>query len=198
MKAPLFIAALLLMLAGCASAPATRVVLLPDEEGRVGAVVVSNARGQEKIDEAYAAVTIDTKEAAPSKPSPIGREAVERRYSELLQAQPTPPKAFILNFLLDSTELTAASKAMLPELLLAVRGRKPTEVTVAGHADASGWEHRNLTLSAERAQAVADLLKQADPSVPVELKYFGDKQPLVPNPPGKPEPRNRRAEIQIL
>lgn len=185
------------LLTGCGT-PATRVILLPDEDGHVGAVLVSNAKGQEKIDAAYAEVTIDAKQSAPSKPSAIGREAVERQYSSLLKGQPTKPMTIILSFLLDSTELTAASKAMLPEVLKAVRGRQPTEVTVFGHADASGREQHNVALSADRARVVAEILKKADPSLQVEVKYFGDKLPLVPTPPGTQEPRNRRVEIQIL
>jgi len=42
------------------------------------------------------------------------------------------------------------------------------------------------------------LLKKIDPDLPVEVQYFGDRVPLVPTPPGVPEPRNRRAEIFIL
>lgn len=87
---------------------------------------------------------------------------------------------------------------MLPEVLQAVRDRSPTEVTVFGYADSSGTAAYNLALSAQRAQAVARLLKQIDPKLPMDVRYFGDKAPLVPSPPGAREPRNRRAEIVVL
>ena len=104
----------------------------------------------------------------------------------------------MLNFLFDSMQLTQASKKMLPEVLQVVRDRSPTEVTVFGYTDSSGAAAYNLTLSAERARAVARLLKQINPKLPVDVQYFGDKYPLVPSPRGVPEPRNRRAEIVIL
>ncbi|MEO8810725.1 MAG: OmpA family protein, partial [Rhodanobacter sp.] len=97
-----------------------------------------------------------------------------------------------------SMELTAESRKMLPQVKQVVRDRSPTEITVFGYADSSGTPAYNLELSAERARAVARVLRQIDPNMPIEVQYFGDKVPLVPSPRGVPEPRNRRAEIVIL
>jgi outer membrane protein OmpA-like peptidoglycan-associated protein len=129
----------------------------------------------------------------------LGRESVVGGYDKLLQAQPPKPKSFILNFVLDKTVLTDESTAMLPAVLEAVRQRKPTEITIFGHADASGPEKHNLKLSADRANVIADLLRKTDPSLDkIDVQYFGDKAPLYPSETGNPDPRNRRAEIMIL
>jgi outer membrane protein OmpA-like peptidoglycan-associated protein len=104
----------------------------------------------------------------------------------------------MLNFLFDSMELTPASRKMLPEVLQVVRQRSPTEITVFGYTDSVGTDSYNLALSAQRARAVARLLRKIDPDMPIDVQYFGDKAPLVPTPRGVPEPRNRRAEIVIL
>jgi outer membrane protein OmpA-like peptidoglycan-associated protein len=87
---------------------------------------------------------------------------------------------------------------MLPEVLKVVRERSPTEVTVFGYTDSVGTPEYNLGLSAQRARAVAGLLKQIDPRLPIDVRYFGEKYPLVPSRPGVPQPLNRRAEIVIL
>jgi outer membrane protein OmpA-like peptidoglycan-associated protein len=183
------------VLSGCAAG--TRVTLLPDQSGHVGAVTVSDAQGQQRIDQAYNTVSID-QSSAPGKPRANDRQAFEKDHRALLDAQPTPPRSFVLNFLFDSLVLTPESKKMLPEVLQTVRDRSPTEVTVFGYADSSGTAAHNMALSAQRAQAVAHLLKQIDPNLPMEVKYFGDKAPLVATPPGTREPRNRRAEIFVL
>jgi len=182
------------VLSGCAT---TRVTLLPDHSGHVGAVTVSNAQGQQRIDQAFNTVAVE-QSSAPGAPRAIDRQAFETAHRALLDAQPSPPRSFELNFLFDSMELTQDSKKMLPEVLQVVRERSPTEITVFGYADSSGTAAYNLALSAERAEAVARLLKQIDPKLPMEVRYFGDKAPLVPSPRGVPEPRNRRAEIVIL
>jgi outer membrane protein OmpA-like peptidoglycan-associated protein len=182
------------VLSGCAT---TRVTLLPDQSGHVGAVTVSDAQGRQRIDQAFSTVAVG-QSAAPGTPHAVDRQAFENDHRALLDAQPTPPRSFTLNFLFDSMQLTAASKKMLPEVLQVVRDRSPTEVTVFGYADSAGTADYNMALSEERAQAVARLLKQIGPTLPMDVRWFGDKAPLVASPPGVPEPRNRRAEIVVL
>jgi len=199
MSARFFLVALLAaagVLSGCASS-ATKVTLLPDQSGHVGAVTVSDAQGQQRIDRAFNTVAVE-QSSAPGAPRANDRQVFEKNHRALLDAQPTPPRSFTLNFLFDSMVLTPESKQMLPEVLQSVRDRSPTEVTVFGYADSSGTEAYNMALSAQRAQAVARLLKQIDPKLPMDVRYFGDKAPLVPTPPGVREPRNRRAEIVVL
>lgn len=183
-----------MLLAGCAT---TRVTLLPDQSGHVGAVIVSNAQGWQRIDRAFHTVAVQ-QSSKPGKPRAVDPAAFEKTHRTLIDAEPTPPRSFVLNFLFDSMLLTPESRKMLPEVLQVVRDRIPTEVTVFGYTDSVGTAEYNLGLSAQRAWAVAKLLKQIDPKLPVAVKYFGEKYPLVPSPHGVPEPRNRRAEIVIL
>lgn len=183
------------LLAGCTAV--TRVTLLPDQSGHVGAVTVSNAEGRQTIDQAFHTVTIGSS-SAPGQPRAVDRGAFENAHRALIDAEPSPPRSFVLNFEFDSMVLTPASKKMLPEVLQVVRERLPTEVTVFGYTDSVGTAEYNLGLSAQRARAVAKVLKQIDPNLPVKVKYFGEKYPLVPSRHGVPEPRNRRAEIVIL
>lgn len=201
------------LLAGCVTPPPppppprTTVTLLPDEDGHVGAVMVTNAAGTERISEAFASSTAVGAAAgpaagpvtAPTPAAPVGQAAVSAAHADVLKAQPPKPITFTLNFVLDRSVLTEASKAQLPALLAAVRERKPTEITVFGHADSSGTRERNLKLSSDRANAVADWLRKSDPSLDrIAVQFFGDAEPLVPTPPGMPEPRNRRAEVMVL
>lgn len=195
---PLMWAGLLLagavLLSGCS---ATRVTLLPDQSGDVGSVHVFNAQGEQRIDRAFESIVVDGA-SAPSAPRAVERKAFEKQHRALIDAQPTSPRTFLLHFLFDSMELTPESKKLLPAVLEVVRQRRPTEVTVFGYADAAGTPEYNLALSASRAQAVARMLKQIDPDLPIEVRYFGDMVLLVPTPPGVAEPRNRRAEIVVL
>lgn len=190
-------------LAGCAAqppkSPRTTVVLLPDEEGTVGAVSLVTATGSQRLDEAFASLSAGGGGGAPIAARPVGRETVDTAYADLLKAQPPKPKTFVLYFLLDKTVLTEASKALLPEVLAAARERRPTEISVFGHADASGTRDGNLKLSAERAQVVADWLKKSDPTLDrIEVQFFGDAEPAVESGPRAAQPLNRRAEIMIL
>jgi len=188
----------LALLGGCASPPQTHVVLMPDEDGHVGAVSVTSPGGRQAIDQGYAEVTVAQPGQAPTPAQPVNQTAFEQQHRQILAAQPSPPRTFTLNFLSDSMELTPQSKALLPEVLETARQRMPTEISVFGHADASGTAAYNLDLSAQRARKVAALLQRLDPRLVVNVDFFGDKVPLVPSRPGKSEPRNRRVEILIL
>ena len=48
---------MLAVLSGC-STPPDKIILLPDPEGKVGAVIVHSATGQQTIDKAYAGVDV--------------------------------------------------------------------------------------------------------------------------------------------
>jgi peptidoglycan-associated lipoprotein len=200
--APALVAAA--MLFGCAAPPPppahkTTVVLMPDEDGNVGAVSVSTAAGSQVIDKAFDAVTNASQSARPSGTNAFGKDPLDASYGALLKAQPPKPKTYVLHFVLDSIALTEESKALIPEVLAAVRERKPTEISVFGHADSSGTEKRNNKLSSDRANVVANLLRKSDPTLDhIEVQYFGDRAPLVHTEGHVPEPRNRRAEILIL
>ncbi len=197
LKALLLVAAT--AVAGCASTPATTVVLLPDEDGHVGAVVVSDPAGGQRLDQAFGAVTVEHAGQKPSGVTPRGEASVDRAYGDLLRAQPRKPVSFTLYFLLGSTTLTDESRSRVPQVIESARSRKPTEIAVYGHADASGTEARNDKLSEERARLVADLLRKSDPAFDeIDVQSFGDRVPAVPTEGRLPEPRNRRAEVVIL
>lgn len=189
---------------GCATAPPvhvprTTVVLLPDEDGHVGAVSVTGGTGSQKIDQAYSFATVSGTHSSPSAVSLMGQDSVTKTYGALLKAQPRKPRSFILHFLLDKTVLTAESKALIPAVMEAIQKRKPTEISIFGHADSTGPEQHNVTLSAERAKVIANLLQKDDPGLDhIQVQFFGDREPLFPAAPGVPEPRNRRVEVMIL
>jgi peptidoglycan-associated lipoprotein len=185
------------LLGGCAT-PHSNVILMPDDDGHVGAVVVSGGGASHRVERAWDQVVASRGRAA-TPPAARGQQAVEAAYADLIGAQPSRPRTFTINFLLDSTTMTEVSKATLPEIVATVRSRAPTEVTVYGHADAIGSEAHNDRLSAERARLVADILRKADPTLDrLEVHACGDRMPLVSSAAHGPEPRNRRVEVVIL
>lgn len=189
------------LVAGCATPTSTRttVVLMPDEDNTVGALSISTASGMQRLDKAFSYASVNGPNAPPSKARTLGRATVNVAYGTLLQAQPPKPRTFILYFNLDLAELTEASKALLPSLFSAVRARKPGSITVFGHADATGSQERNVDLSADRAEATANLLRANDPTLKdIDVQYFGDTQPLTKSGPRVSEPRNRRVEILLF
>lgn len=186
----------LVWLAGC-STPPDKIILLPDPEGKVGAVVVHSANREQIIDKAYAGVDVaqsGTIENTMDSPS-----SVQARYSALLAARPPRPMTFTLFFLFDSaTELAPQSPATVDKLKAVLATWPAPQVVVIGHTDLAGSPEFNDRLSLRRAQsAAAFLVRQGIAAREIEIAGRGKREPLVPTADGVPNPMNRRVVITI-
>ncbi len=183
-------------LAGCA--PGNVVVLLPDPEGKVGQVTVTNQAGSQVLDTAGQAVFFADANTAPQAPVTMAPDEIQRRFGPALEARPIPPVAFILYFQANSTELVEASRAQIPQIVAAVKQRESVDLSVVGHCDTTGNDAYNLRLSRERAEKVAKLLiaQGVDPQT-MEITSHGKRRLLVPTGDNVSEPRNRRVEVTV-
>src|SRR4030066_1319863 len=179
--------AILMLIAACATAPKAPpppvqdvVILLPDDQGKPGAIIVSGAGGKRLLSEPGQAVTV-APGAPPGQPFIMPMEEVRTLVGPALTALPRPPLRFILYFPHDDVELTKESRAKVREVIRAIKGRSPVDVSVVGHTDRIGSRRYNYQLSLERAQAVASFLiaERVDPSL-LAIDSHGEDNPLVP------------------
>ena len=196
--------AVLLLAAACATTPKPppppsrdTIVLLPDDQGKTGAIVVSSAGVERRLDRPGETVTVDAG-SPPGLPTVIPGVEVQAIAGPALAALPKPPARFILYFRRDSADLTVESQALLQKMLGTIRDRAPVDVSVVGHTDTVGKKEYNYALSLKRARAVAAILREhgVDPSI-LNITSHGKDNPLVPTGDQVPEPRNRRVEITI-
>jgi OOP family OmpA-OmpF porin len=186
----------LVFLSAC-STPPDKIILLPDPEGKVGAVIVHSATGEQTINKAYAGVDV-TKGGAIEK-TMDSQSSVETRYSQLLAARPPRPRTFTIFFLFDSaTELAPDSSATVKELKAVLATWPAPQLVVVGHTDLAGSQDFDDNLSRRRAQTVAGfLIKQGIPSRQIETAARGKREPLVHTADGVPNRMNRRVVITI-
>jgi outer membrane protein OmpA-like peptidoglycan-associated protein len=184
----------LLLLAACAGQ--NRVVLLANEDGSPSALTVSNPGGTAVLEQPGAAVAIPRATSAPT-PVAVGEGEIRTVWGDALAYHPQRPVTMLLYFILDTPNLTPASRAELPKLLDLIRQRPAPEVIIIGHTDRSGDEPYNNALGLRRANAVRREVEAI--GVPTELitvASHGGNNPLVPTT--RPyEPRNRRVEITV-
>lgn len=187
---------LLLLLSACASQK-SMIVLLPDQDGKVGSIEVTNEQGSQVADQAGEGVTVDGS-GKPQAAPPMSEEEIKATFGAALAVEPLPPQSFLLYFKTSSFELTNGSAALLQPILDVINKTQSTDVSVIGHADRSGSKEYNFTLSTKRAQTVRDLLvgKGVDPAI-LEVTSYGEANPLVPTPDNVKEPKNRRVEVII-
>jgi outer membrane protein OmpA-like peptidoglycan-associated protein len=189
----LFIFSVFVILASCA--PKTLVVLVPDEEGKVGQATVSKEKDEITLTEAYEYTRVTR------KIGPVGimdpREQA-KMFSDVIMAMPQRPVSFLLYFKTDSIMPDQSSVDSLPGIADTIQNRNLPLVRVIGHSDTMGDKNYNYDLSLRRAHKVRELLleKGIDPEV-ISITAYGENDPLVPTGPNISEPRNRRVEILV-
>lgn len=189
-------ACLLLALAACAGN--NRFVLLPDEDGRVGEITVSNQAGSQTLGTAGTGTRVGSAGTAPSAPEAAASDEVAATWGDALAASPMQPRSFLFYFLFASDELTEESRAQLPTILDSIRQFPAPEVAVVGHTDRVGSESVNARLALERAEAIRGVLVDAGiEAALLEVSSHGEANPLVLTDDEVPEPRNRRVEVTV-
>ena len=194
-RALLAIAALA-ALAGCAT-KSNLVVVLPEADGHVGAVVVHDANGNAVLDKAYAAEGAGAGSGA-LQPVKVDAQEVGQIFGTALAAQPIPPKAYTLYFISDSDQLTDASRAEFEEVFKEIARRKAAEVVVTGNTDTVGSQDYNDKLSLKRAEAVRQLfIARGLPPDAVIAVGRGERELLVATADDVAEAKNRRVVITV-
>lgn len=183
-------------LAGCGTR--SMVVLIPDPDGNVGQVVVTNEGGQQVLDDTNQSVQITDQETTPSEITILSDDEIRATFSEALAAQPLLPVKFILYFLQDSNELTDESKAVLPQIIQTIQKRGATEIVISGHTDTFGENEYNYVLALYRAKVLRDILVSNGAVLSnITVTSHGEGNPLIKTEDNVAEPRNRRVEVVI-
>lgn len=196
-------AGLILLLAGllgaCASEPPrTRefVVLVPDRDGKLGAVAVTSAYGNAMLDKPYMAARYEN--GGKVETAPVAQEEVRKAFAVAIAAQPLRPVSFMLYFLEGTDEYTVESKAALEKIFTEIARRQAAEVAVIGHTDTVGKTDFNDALSLRRAERVRkDFTDRGIPNRAINVAGRGEREPIVPTADEVSEPRNRRVEINV-
>ncbi len=183
-------------LAGCGTR--SMVVLIPDPDGNVGQVVVTNEGGQQVLDDTNQSVQITDQETTPSEITILSDDEIRATFSEALAAQPLLPVKFILYFLQDSNELTDESTAVLPQIIQTIQKRGATEIVISGHTDTFGENEYNYVLALYRAKVLRDILVSNGAVLSnITVTSHGEGNPLIKTEDNVAEPRNRRVEVVI-
>lgn len=190
------VAGLVLCAVLAACAPATRVILLPQPNGKPSAVDVQAGNHTQALTEPYQLA--DVGRSGQIQTGTTTAAEVEKNFPRLIALMPPARERFVLQFEPGSSVLTPESMAQLPAIMERAHARQGGEIIVTGHTDRQGSVEANDRLSLQRAQAVRDLLiGQGFAPQLIEAVGRGEREPAVPTEDDVAEPRNRRAEIEV-
>jgi OmpA-OmpF porin, OOP family len=100
---------------------------------------------------------------------------------------------------LNKYELKPQSITELKEVVDFMNRNPTLRIEIGGHTDNSGTEVYNKQLSTQRANAVAEFLKNNQiPAQRIVVKGYGSQKPVMPNTSEENRQQNRRIEFKIL
>ncbi len=183
-------------LSGCG--PKTTVILLPEDDGNVGHVIVESKGGTVDIKEERGSTTVSGSFSAPGKSVVVSQEVIEKKYAVTLANLPEQPRHFILYFKSESVQLTHKSSKLLLEIVQQIKDISSPDVGVIAHTDTAGDAGYNMRLSKRRAITVKHLLiKKGISQGIINTMYHGEHNPLVKTPDNTHERKNRRVEVIV-
>ena len=183
-------------LAGCGHK--NMVILIPDPDGSVGQVTVSNAAGSVDLNSANQSTIARDRNRAPGAPAELKPAEVQALFGQVLSNEPPPPVHFILYFESDSVQLLPASVQQMPEIVAAIQQRAPTRISVVGHSDTRGDKAYNLDLSMRRALAVKQqLVEKGVAGTFMDVSSHGEANPIVKTADNVSNAKNRRVEVVV-
>ncbi|QFU74736.1 OmpA family protein [Halioglobus maricola] len=177
--------------------PTDTIILLPDEDGSVGTLVVSGSTGQTTLNSAYATAQADS--AGGLSAGTTSAAAVENEFGAMLAATPAAPRSFVVTFKSGSADtLSAESQAEVDEIKRYLLTLPAPEIQVIGHTDRVGSVEDNDRLSRARADTVKQFISDAGvTAVRIDSSGRGEREPVVATADGRAEARNRRVEIRV-
>jgi OOP family OmpA-OmpF porin len=119
------------------------------------------------------------------------REVLQANLDRLLAGE-------VVEFAIDSTELTARGRAVLDEVV-AILQTRPGRVEISGHTDSTGAPEHNTELSLQRANSAARYLaaKGID-AARLETIGHGANRPVATNATAEGRQANRRTEFHSI
>lgn len=96
-----------------------------------------------------------------------------------------------------STDDNGQAAVIVPKLKTLIEGRKDCSISVAGYADTLGNDSLNLKISQKRAQNIAQKIKDALPSVTVNVAAWGERRLQKWTPDATADETNRRVDIAV-
>ena len=163
---------------GCPRMPKNLFVLLPDPDGKVGEVVVKSKKGSQVLNKAWQSTGMDNPNEIPWSPEILDQNQVKKIFGKAIGAQPEPPISFILYFKMGTTELTAESPKIIPEIMAAIKSRRSNDIRIAGHTARVASEYFNRKLSFNRTKRITEILvSKGVTRSSIKISFQGESNP---------------------
>ncbi len=186
-----------LCIAACTT-PGTRVVLLPQDDGRSSAVVVTASGGEKLLDKPFQRATARTGASGAPEVDQADPARVRADNKPLFDLAPARAQRYVVYFDGGGVLLTTDSQRIMTDALAAAESRSGSDIVITGYTDTVGSAPQNDALSSRRAQQVRQMfIERRFPPSRIEAVGRGERDLAVPTADETAEPRNRRVTIEV-
>ncbi len=169
------------------------IVLLPEENNKVGRIEIKNNNKTLIVDQAYQQV-----EVIDGTSEILTKKEVLKKFEESINTLPKKPTNYILYFKFDSNEIVSTGASTLKEIIKEAKKEASLYIDIIGYTDRAGDEKYNKKLSLRRANNISNILQKNNiPKEKISIEYYGEKNPIVQTKDGVPKKINRRVEVTI-
>lgn len=169
------------------------VVLLPEENNKVGKIEITNKGNVLTVDKAYQQV-----EAIDGKSEILKKEDVIKKFSESINTLPSKPVSYLLYFKWDSKRLVPKSYKVLKNIIKESKKESTLYIDIIGHTDRAGKDAYNKKLSLKRANSISkQLVKKGIKKEKISIEFYGESAPVIKTRDGVAKKINRRVEVII-
>ena len=190
MKNVLLLLSIALLFTACSK---VNVVLLPEENNKVGKIEIQNNNKTLIVDKAYQQV-----EALEGTSEILSKEEVLSKFNESIKTLPSKPISHLLYFKWDSTKIVPKSKKILKTIIKEAKKDTTLYIDIIGHTDRAGNENYNKKLSLRRANSIKKILEKNNIKKEIiSIEYYGESNPIVQTRDGVARKVNRRVEVRI-
>ena len=134
----------------------------------------------------------------PSDISVMSKDEMDKKFGDVLKAEPLKAKKIILYLNGHNREFSDASKKEIPNIIKSIEERVPCNIDIIGHTDTTGSASENIKTSFKRASLVKELLREEGVDVSTfVVKGYGEEDLLIQTKNNVKELRNRNVEIFI-
>jgi outer membrane protein OmpA-like peptidoglycan-associated protein len=189
--------AITLLLSACSG---TSVVLMPDDNGKVGKVSVQTQAGERELNQAQQGSQAKTADEAPEPPKQLTREEIRAKFADVLAVQPESPEHFNLQkFVSGSADFHPEHHEKLDEIRAHIAKRKSCDIVVIGHCDTVGTNADNEQMSKTRAINVKQaLIERGVPEKCIgNIRFYGENDLFEHTEDNVDNAQNRRVEVEI-
>ncbi|MFK7943286.1 MAG: OmpA family protein [Paracoccaceae bacterium] len=191
-------ALLILLVRDLGALPDNMAVVLPEKEGTIGGIEITQDDRTVTLDKAFAAAGTGEKLGDV----PVTEGEIRDAFAGALAAQPPPPVEYTVTFDFNSSRIDDDGFLEIAKAAELALSRPVAEIIVTGYADAPGATSENLVLSRGRAARVRrEVLRElgsrevTGPKIEVAATGKGEQGLLVNT--GSPERSNRRVVILV-